>query len=70
MYEEDIASINAEMRYITIELMKLAAKKNKSFDEIAREFIGNVYRLNRVISYKAKRNRKKAQYNKAMIEKK
>jgi hypothetical protein len=49
MYDEDLASINSEMRFITLELMKLAQKKRKSFRHIAREFISNVYTLDRLI---------------------
>ncbi|NYZ76420.1 hypothetical protein H0N98_04175 [Candidatus Micrarchaeota archaeon] len=49
MYEEEIASINSEMRFITLELMKLAQEKKKSFREVAREFISNVYTLDRMV---------------------
>ena len=47
--EEEIASINSEMRFITLELMKLAQKKRKSFKEVAGEFISNTYNLDRMI---------------------
>ncbi len=49
MYEEEIASINSEMRFITLELMKLAQKKRKNFKEVAREFISNVYTLDKLV---------------------
>ncbi len=49
MYEEEIASINSEMRFITLELMKLAQKKKKSFREVAMEFISNVYILDKLV---------------------
>ncbi|MEM3030331.1 MAG: hypothetical protein QXH27_01220 [Candidatus Micrarchaeia archaeon] len=49
MYEEDAAGINSEMRYITLELMKLAAKRNKPFEQVAAEFITNVYAVRRLI---------------------
>jgi chromosome condensin MukBEF ATPase and DNA-binding subunit MukB len=49
MYEEEIASINSEMRFITLELMKLARKEKKSFREVATEFISNVYTLDRMV---------------------
>lgn len=47
--EDEIASINSEMRFITLELMKLAQQKRKSFREVAREFISNTYALDRMI---------------------
>jgi len=49
MYEDEIASINSEMRFITLELMKLAQKKRKSFKQVAKEFISNVYTLDKMI---------------------
>lgn len=49
MYDEEVASINSEMRFITLELMKLAHKKKKSFREVANEFISNVYVLDKLI---------------------
>jgi len=49
VYDEEAAGINSEMRYITLELMKLAAKRNKRFDEVAEEFIANVYEMRRLI---------------------
>ncbi|NYZ79093.1 hypothetical protein H0N99_03005 [Candidatus Micrarchaeota archaeon] len=47
--EEEIASINSEMRFITLELMKLAQKKRKSFREVAGEFISNTYTLDKMV---------------------
>jgi len=49
MYDEEVASINSEMRFITLELMKLAHKKKKNFREVANEFILNVYTLDKLI---------------------
>jgi len=49
MYDEEIASINSEMRFITLELMKIAQERKKSFKEVAREFISNVYCLDRMV---------------------
>ncbi|MEM4390009.1 MAG: hypothetical protein QXG98_05095 [Candidatus Micrarchaeia archaeon] len=49
MYEEDAAGINSEIRYITLELMKLAARKKKPFRQVAAEFIKNVYAMRRLI---------------------
>lgn len=41
--------INSEVRYLTIELMKLATVKKKSFKDISREFIKNAYYLKKLI---------------------
>jgi len=48
MYEE-LADVNAELRYITVELMKIASQRNIPFEEIAREYIENVYFLDAAI---------------------
>ncbi|MEM4348763.1 MAG: hypothetical protein QXN37_04320 [Candidatus Anstonellaceae archaeon] len=50
MEEEDKhMAANAEMRYITLELMKIAQRSGKSFDEVASEFIRNAEKLRRLI---------------------
>ncbi|MDO8340200.1 MAG: hypothetical protein Q7T16_06100 [Candidatus Burarchaeum sp.] len=49
MMEEELVGVNAELRYITVELMKIAAQRNITFDEIAQEYIGNVYCLDRSV---------------------
>ena len=55
---DDIYSINAEIRYLTIELMKIAIKKKKSFKKVAKEFVKNARTLQniikRVAAYKEK----------------
>jgi len=61
MYDEEIASINSEMRFITLELMKLAQKKKKSFREVAKEFIENVYCLEGMIKGSGVRSAVKSQ---------
>lgn len=50
MYDEEVASINSEMRFITLELMKLAYKRKKSFNHVAKEFISNVYALDKMVT--------------------
>ncbi len=61
---EDIASINSEMRYITLELMKIAIRRKKSFKSVANEFVSNVYGLESVVDRRGraspKRSRKPA----------
>ncbi len=44
---EDIEefSANSEVRLIALELMKIAARKRRSFSRVAREYIRNVYLL-------------------------
>ncbi|MCW1309760.1 MAG: hypothetical protein QXP04_03620 [Candidatus Nanoarchaeia archaeon] len=47
-FEED-DSINSEIRYITIELMKIAAQRGITFEEAAREFLKNAIFFKRLI---------------------
>jgi len=42
-------SANSEMRYISLELMKLAQKSGKSFREVAREYMENTALLQEMI---------------------
>lgn len=49
MDEDEVAQINSEMRYMTLELMKIASKKRKPFSHVASEFVQNVYRLKHAI---------------------
>ena len=48
-WEDWEESSNSELRYLTLELMKLAVRQKKSFEEIAREYIRNVYLLKSLI---------------------
>ena len=43
-------SSNSEIRYIALELMKLAAKSGRGFEEVAAEYIANAERLQEMIS--------------------
>jgi len=45
MAEEETLSENSEMRFLVIELSKLAARKGTSFDFELAEFIDNTYKL-------------------------
>ena len=40
---------NSEMRYIALELMKLAAKSGRSFDEVAEDYLRNTEKLQKLI---------------------
>ncbi|MCX6771659.1 MAG: hypothetical protein NTX79_06400 [Candidatus Micrarchaeota archaeon] len=47
--DDESYSANSEMRYISLELMKLAQKSGKSFREIAREYMENTALLQEMI---------------------
>jgi hypothetical protein len=47
---DEVAAINSEIRYLTLELMKLAAKEGKSFDQVTREYVQNTFNLYRVLT--------------------
>ncbi len=49
MYEDETVSVNSEIRYISLELMKIAAKEKRSFKEVASEFVENVYHMHSLI---------------------
>ncbi len=51
MEEEDDGSVaaNSEMRYIALELMKLAQKSGRGFLEVAQEYIENAEKLQHLI---------------------
>jgi len=53
-FDVEFFGTNSELRYLTLELMKIAVKKNKSFEEVAREFIKNVYYLQQLIEREPK----------------
>lgn len=46
---EEIAAVNSELRFITLELMKIAAQQNKDFDQVLREFMHNAFHLRRAL---------------------
>ena len=45
----DIAAINSELRYITLELMKISAEQKKPFEQVLAEFTGNTFKLKRAL---------------------
>lgn len=47
--DDERAAANSEIRYITVELMKLAARKKKPFAQLAHEFVANTYTLEKMI---------------------
>ena len=59
--EDEQAQINSEIRFITLELMKIAVKRKVPFRTVMDEFIQNVYQVERTIKKRAlKRSRRKA----------
>ena len=51
MEEEDSQNAaNSEIRFITLELMRLAQKSGKSFEQIAKEYVQNTCKLQDMIS--------------------
>ena len=61
MEEDELAQANSEMRFLTLELMKVAAQRKQRFKEVLGEFIQNVYTLEATIRKKAlKRSRRRA----------
>ena len=50
---EDFSTINAELRYLTLELMKIAIKSERSFEEVVKDFVDNVNTLHRAIENQA-----------------
>ena len=47
--EEDSFRANSELRYITLELMRLAEKRNIPFEQMAEEYIQNTFHLKKLI---------------------
>ncbi|MFH1470481.1 MAG: hypothetical protein ABIF01_01925 [Candidatus Micrarchaeota archaeon] len=43
--------MNSEVRYISLELMKIAVKEKRSFKEVASEFVDNVYYMHELIQH-------------------
>ncbi len=51
--EEMPSTANSEIRYITLELMRLAQKSGRTFDAVAQEFIANTVKLQDMIAGEA-----------------
>ena len=48
--EENTSAANSEIRFITLELMKLAQQSGRQFEEVAQEYMKNTVRLQKMIS--------------------
>jgi len=61
--EDELVQVNSEMRYLTLELMKVATKRKARFKDVLNEFIQNTYALKHAIRNstfrKAKRRAKR-----------
>ncbi|MFH1107150.1 MAG: hypothetical protein V1787_04610 [Candidatus Micrarchaeota archaeon] len=44
---EEASSVNSELRFLTIELMKIAVQQNRTFDDVLAEYFDNAYKLKR-----------------------
>jgi len=53
---EEIPNLNTELRYITVELMKIAAERKVSFEVVAREFLDNAYKLHEMIEKETRKS--------------
>ena len=47
---DQLAAANSELRFITLELMKIGAKQGKSFNVVLKEFLTNAHKLKRTVS--------------------
>lgn len=48
--EDNQSGANSEMRFITLELMKLAQKSGRSFEQVAQDFVENTCGLQEMIA--------------------
>ncbi len=47
--EDEPYAANSELRYITLELMRIAEKKGTTFDEMASDYVENTFKLKKLI---------------------
>jgi hypothetical protein len=47
--DDEPYAANSELRYITLELMRLAEKRNISFEQMAQEYVKNTFHLKKLI---------------------
>ena len=48
---EEVAAINSEMRFLCLELMKIAGQRNVPFEQVSREFIANTNALKQSLDH-------------------
>ena len=66
MDEDEQAQVNSEMRYLALELMKLAVQRKQPFKLVMGEFIDNVFSLERSVRKRTLKRAKRAA-KKAML---
>ncbi len=44
---EEASMVNSEVRFLTVELMKIAVQTNRSFDAVLSEYFDNAFKLKR-----------------------
>ena len=54
---DELFNINAEIRYLTLEIMKIALRKKKPFKLVAKEFVRNANTLQKLIKKAAYKQR-------------
>lgn len=54
---DELASVNSEVRYLTVELMKIAAGEKKSFAEVNKEFLQNAVELKKSLLFAGKKKK-------------
>ncbi len=54
---EELASVNSEVRYLTVELMKIAADEKKSFSQVNKEFLQNAVELKKSLLFAGKKKK-------------
>ena len=47
---EEMAVVNSEIRFITLELMKIASREKKPFDKVLREFKANAFKAKAMLA--------------------
>lgn len=59
--EDERYAANSELRYITLELMKLAQKRKVPFEKISEEYVRNTFHLKNAIDSESPEKALKAQ---------
>ena len=54
--EENTSAANSEIRFITLELMKLAQTSGRGFEEVAQDYLKNTFQLQRMLQGEDKPN--------------
>ncbi len=63
---DEVAAVNSEMRFLCLELMKIATQRNVPFQQVAKEFIGNTNLLKITLANADSQLDKKRRFAKAI----